>query len=509
MANEKRGSQAGGRRRRPPTIDLKATEIASEPVKPTEPVETHTETPRAAPEPVAAAAQGEPPPSPPPPSEPPPAAAGPKPGPETGPEPGPATGSRTGFKARGWQPEWLDLAAANARLAAMRSDLAERMNWRLIGAGALGAVAMLALFVALLASGAFHSRDDLTVTLAARLAILELQVRDLASRPLPPGLDQRALADLAARVGSAEQATARLADIESRLARAEQATARMGDLDARIARAEAAAAAPRSAPTDPALAGRVAALEAATRPLADIAARLDAANTAARDAKARADAAFEAAQKNTAAPAAAAADHQAIEALAARVAALEQAAKGAEARIASTVGADRAGRLAFVAVALRSRVERGEPFAPELAAVKPLADAAALAPLEPFAAAGVPRAAALARELSQLTGAMLNAAGAAPRDGGFIDRLQANAERLVRIRPINEAPGDDPATVIARAEVKATHGDLAGARAELESLPPAVRAPAAGWIKRAEAQQAALGAARDLADRAVGALAKP
>jgi hypothetical protein len=102
---------------------------------------------------------------------------------------------------------------------------------------------------------------------------------------------------------------------------------------------------------------------------------------------------------------------------------------------------------------------------------------------------------------------MLAAAGGPPREG-FIDRLQANAERLVRIRPINEAPGDDPATVIGRADVKATHGDLAGAVAELGSLPAAVRVPADGFIARAKAREAALAAARKLADDAVGALAK-
>ena len=138
-------------------------------------------------------------------------------------------------------------------------------------------------------------------------------------------------------------------------------------------------------------------------------------------------------------------------------------AKVAQDRIAATAGADRAGRLAFVAVSLRAAVERGEPFATgargRAAAGRRPEDARAL---EPFAATGVPRAAALARELSQLTGAMLNAAGAPPREGGFIDRLQQNAERLVRIRPINEAPGDDAATVISRADVKATHGDIAG-----------------------------------------------
>ena len=79
---------------------------------------------------------------------------------------------------------------------------------------------------------------------------------------------------------------------------------------------------------------------------------------------------------------------------------------------------------------------------------------------------------------------------------------------LVRIRPINEAPGDDPATVIGRADVKATHGDLVGAVAEVAALPAAVRAPAQNWIARVQAREAALAAARKLADDAVGALAK-
>ena len=52
------------------------------------------------------------------------------------------------------------------------------------------------------------------------------------------------------------------------------------------------------------------------------------------------------------------------------------------------------------------------------------------------------------------------------------------------------------------------HGDLAGAIAELGGLPPAVRAPAEGWIKKAQAQMAALAASRKLADDAVGTLAK-
>ena len=47
MSNGKRGSPEA-RRRRPPTIDLKATEIASEPVKPAEPVDPPKESAAAA-----------------------------------------------------------------------------------------------------------------------------------------------------------------------------------------------------------------------------------------------------------------------------------------------------------------------------------------------------------------------------------------------------------------------------------------------------------------------------
>jgi hypothetical protein len=307
---------------------------------------------------------------------------------------------------------------------------------------------------------------------------LEPQVRALAARPQPVTADPKALADLATR----------LADIEGRLGKA-----------------ETAAAAPRAAPADRALADRLAALEAAVRPLADLAGKLDGATTIAREAKGRADAAFELAQKN-AAPAAPTGE---IEALTARLATLEAAMKANEARIATTAGADKAGRLAFVAAALRVTVERGDPFAQELAAARPLVpDAKTLAPLEPFAATGVPRAAVLARELSGLTGAMLATVGTPPREGGFIDRLQQGAERLVRIRPISEAPGDDPATVIGRADVKAAQGDISGARAEILGLPAAVRAPAQGWIERSQAREAALAAARDLADSSVAALAK-
>ena len=456
MADDKRPSgPPGGKRRRPPaTIDLTATEITADPVQPAEPVDPPQE---------AAAAEAQP--------------AGPGPVAEPAAEPArevPEPPFEAKADANGSGPEEFGTAAANDRMSAVRRRLAEGMNGRLMAASTAVGAAILVLFLALWTFGATGNRDDL----AARLAMLEKQMRDLAATPALAGIDPRALTDL----------------------------------DARVAKAEQAAAAPRPAQPDQALASRVTTLEAAVRPLSELGQRVDAANAAARDAKGRADAAFEAAQKNVAQPAAQAADRKEIEALAARVAALEQAAKAVDekiARAARSAEADRPGRLAFVASALRSAVERGEPFAQELAAAKSLApDASALAPLEPFATTGVPRAATLARELAQLAGPMLSAAGTAPRDGGILDRLQQNAERLVRIRPISEAPGDDPATIVARAEAKAAQGDIAGARSDLAQLPDAARAPAQAWTRRADAQVAALAAARRLADTAVGALAR-
>jgi len=444
-------TEAGGKRRRPPTIDLKATEVASDPVKPSEPVEKPSEMTPAEAKPGAAATAESP---------------------SAKPSPDAKSGTRSGAN-----PDWLGTAPWNERLSSMRRDISRRFDGRLLGAGAAGAAVMAVLFLVAYAGGAF-TPPDRTAPLVVQLASLEKQVRDLANRPQPAPADPRPVADLTARIAAAEQA---LAKIQS-------------------------APAPRPAPADPALAERVAALEAALRPLTDTTARIDSASAAARDAKSRADAAYEAAQKSQQGSAAAP-NQKEIDDLAARITALEQATKTAEARITTNAGADRAGRLAFTAAVLRGAVARGEPYARELSAVRPLLpDTKMLAPLETFAATGVPSVDALSHELTLLSPTMLAALGTPARDSSLLGRLQSTG--LIKIRPLNEAQGDDPATVIGRADVKATHGDLAGARTDVASLPPAVRAPAQSWIARVDARDAALAAARNLAENAIGTLAK-
>jgi len=165
-------------------------------------------------------------------------------------------------------------------------------------------------------------------------------------------------------------------------------------------------------------------------------------------------------------------------------------------------------RLALAATALNAAVERGDAFAAELAAVKALgADPKLLAALEPFARSGVPTSAALARQFSELAPALQQAAEPPSREG-VLGRLQLNAEKLVRIRRVDEAAGTDAAAVVARSEAKAARGDLPGAAAEVAQLPPNARAPAEAWIKSVQARTAAIDASRRLAAAALAGLSK-
>ncbi len=201
-----------------------------------------------------------------------------------------------------------------------------------------------------------------------------------------------------------------------------------------------------------------------------------------------------------------------LDALASRLASVESATKAISQQLSRMAGAAAAGntRQAVLAIALNAAVERGAPYARELAAIDPsVASAAAIAALKPFADTGVPSAAALARELAPLLPAARAAAEAPPPAGGFFARLQSNAERLIRVRPIGQVPGDEPGEVLARLDAKATQGDIAGALAESGKLSAAVRAPLDPWIKRAELRAAALAAAATLATRSLDVIRRP
>jgi hypothetical protein len=351
------------------------------------------------------------------------------------------------------RPPTIDLGATE--FASWRHAAISWLPLRFLRTLAVAGAALALLVVVIV--GLWPGRDDSASALDARLARVEQQVREFAGRPPPPTIDPGAI----------------------------------DDLSGRLAKLEAAVAASRVPATDPVLANRIAALESELKSLAErigaLARRSDEIAVVAGDARGRGDA-----------------NATALAELTQRLLRLSQpgAARGE--------AGDRSVRLAVIAAGLRAAVERGDSFVAELAATKTLAaDPATLAPLEPFASTGVPSAVALARELLALAPTLAQSSTATPRDGGILERLQANAEKLVRVRPVEGIAGDDPAAIITRIEARAAQTDLAGALAELAKLPAGSRAGAQGWITRAEARNAAVELSRRFVADAVAALAKP
>jgi len=192
-----------------------------------------------------------------------------------------------------------------------------------------------------------------------------------------------------------------------------------------------------------------------------------------------------------------------------RIAALESAAKAAQQEAARNAGSDSAARIALAAIGLRDAALRGEPYAMRLAALKAAGvGTSQLAPLEPFANTGIPTEAKLAKDLTALVPRMAEAAGA-KADSGFFERLQANAGKLVRVRPVNAPAGDDEGAVLARIEIEAARNNANGAQAEIARLPEAARAIAEPWSRVVAARRAAIAAAQKLADDTALALGKP
>jgi hypothetical protein len=168
-------------------------------------------------------------------------------------------------------------------------------------------------------------------------------------------------------------------------------------------------------------------------------------------------------------------------------------------------------RRVVAATLLDVSVRQGESYTAALDAAKALAsDPGVLKPLDMFAATGVPNPGALSRDLLALLPKPAPAPEAAATTGaGIVDRLQAGAARLVRIQRTDAADSSDRTAVIMRAAAAAQRGDIAGARRELNSLPPADRAAVQPGIDRLDARDLALAASRQFAADAMAALSKP
>jgi hypothetical protein len=196
-----------------------------------------------------------------------------------------------------------------------------------------------------------------------------------------------------------------------------------------------------------------------------------------------------------------------FETLQKQVAALEQATQAARKEIAQNTAAASASRLSLAAATLRNAVVSGAPYEAELKQAQALgADAKQVAPLQRFAASGVPSETKLAEQLRALLPGLAQSAAPAQASGSFIDRLRENAERLVRVTPANAPAGDDPSHVLTRLSFDAGHADIAAAMTDIQKLPPDTQQKAADWIALVKARNETLAAARSLARNAAQSL---
>lgn len=150
---------------------------------------------------------------------------------------------------------------------------------------------------------------------------------------------------------------------------------------------------------------------------------------------------------------------------------------------------------------LRSALDAGRPYADALQTVEAVFEGeAALDVLRIRAAEGIPSLDALQTRFP----ATIEAALHAHPDGGTIwQRTAQRLSDLVTVRRTGEVAGDETDAVLARAELRLTRNDLAGAVSELQALDGPSAAAVAPWLRDATARVEAVRALDSLLDTAV------
>jgi hypothetical protein len=181
-----------------------------------------------------------------------------------------------------------------------------------------------------------------------------------------------------------------------------------------------------------------------------------------------------------------------------------------ETRVAPEENHARQGETAAAAVAAEAIAERlaaGSPYPAELSALERVgADAAKVAALKPFAEKGAPTAGALASDFAKVAPDALKAANS-KESGGVMDRLMSNMGKVVKITPVGETAGDDPAAIVSQIAASLDRGRIDAAMALWARLPEPSRRASQDWANSAQARLAADAAAQDVLNDAMTKLA--
>jgi hypothetical protein len=331
--------------------------------------------------------------------------------------------------------------------------------------------------------------------LQARLTQLDERTTGVARQDAVRGLEQR--------VGTVAGDVARLSDrLRATEEAAKAATARA---DEALNRPAPAAATAPSAPTPApqadtavvdALAARLEALEARLRERGE--ANASAAQSATQSAQNATQTAQTAAQQAQSAA-------QAAQSIEARLADLDRRLGEVSRQAVQRTSEAAASVRIAAATQLVGALREGAPYAPVLAALKSAGvDAAKLAPLESYAQAGAPTAAALRRDFAQVSDRIRREAQQPPADLG--DRLWRMFDKVVTVRPIEEAGSQGIPGALARIDEALARGAFTEAAAAWDALPEPARRASEDFARRLKQRAAADEAARTLSAEALSGL---
>ena len=349
------------------------------------------------------------------------------------------------------------------------------------------------------------------------VADLRAEVASLRARPSAP--------PAAPAAPSPEQLAAfeqRLTALERRPAvapaPAPAPTAPMGDLVKRVEGLEqglrqalAARPAPEAGASVPVPAPAPAETQALAARLSTVEAAASAAEESAKAAVQAANRALEASARPTSPPVDLRPLETRLQGLDQRLAAAEAEARATkteaqarEAPVAALARRSEATGLAVVAQTIAQAIEQGAPFDAALAAAAGLgAEAAKIAPLQTVAKTGVPTTRAIALLWTAEGRAAFDATQDPEGDQGWLERLKASASRVVRVRPVGEALGDDPAALIGRIDAALGRGAIGEALATWNRLPEPAKAASRGFAEAARKRVAAEEAVKALTSSAV------
>lgn len=138
---------------------------------------------------------------------------------------------------------------------------------------------------------------------------------------------------------------------------------------------------------------------------------------------------------------------------------------------------------------LKRVLDRGMPYAAELADVKKVAgDTIDFSALEAHKSEGVPSGQVLTRQFSKVAFDIINAQSA-PKEDSRINRLFAAAKSIVQVRRTDvPVKGNTAEAAVARIEKRLKDGDMSGALSLAEKLPDEAKAPAKDWMSQLAAR---------------------